>query len=91
MDPITLEGTLEEVASKLRALPIGPRDRVSVSVRPSQSAEPTVALKRPFAYRNGVPLLPERVLAHPVDEEVVRELLADEDSELILAHRTARR
>ena len=75
-----LEGTAAEIRRQLGKLPFSPEDRlrVLVSRAPAPAVEAAGSSPRPTEFRNGVPLLPRRALARPVDLELVQRLLEDE-------------
>ena len=94
MDAQVLEGTLSEIQQRLSDLPIGSNERVRVTVCPASDSPESGQEPRPFSpteFRNGVPLLPRRAVAQPVDLDLVKRLLDAEELDLLRADRTSGR
>jgi len=88
METEILEGTFQEVQKRFVALPLEPETRLRVVISeplPNASPEPFI----PIEFRNGVPLLPRRKLDTPLTLELIKQIDAEEDEEIINAYRTA--
>jgi hypothetical protein len=90
MDTQVLEGTLAEIRQKLGELSFAPDERLRVVISPAQDpgVEPGEGSFRPTEFRNGVPLLPRRPVKQPINLALVKQLLDEEDIELLRADRT---
>jgi hypothetical protein len=96
MGVLIIEGTLEEIKKKLDALPHSPDRRLRVMVRELNRIERKPDDQETLSpiqieQQDGIPLIPHHPCDTPVTPELVKQLLDEEDEELIHASRTNRR